>query len=689
MYNAYGSLSQSQTEGEAPIVSSYTVNGMPLGSYEGNISTGIGYIYDKYGNIKREAELGSQIYKDYTYDVNGNRKSFTLKKGTETLSTVEYSYDNLDRITEVDFGESVGKVTYSYDANGRLLTETRGGITTSYSYNKAGLAVSMSSSEGSSYTYAYQLDGNMTQKMDSINGETTYEYNRLGQLTGETREKEGEGTQEAIYYIYDSRGNRIQKTDVFKKKLVRYSYDEGNQLKKEKEEPLPGAPCENPYEMETQYEYDGNGNVIFKWKGIEKEAGAGEEELKLTAAGGKEGVETEEDYAYIYHYDNRNRMTGMESESVKARYSYDPMGRRKSKTVNGVTTGHIWDKDNIVYETKGDGSKLASYYRGIHLAAIDNGAIDYYLYDNHGDITGMKNEGSSIIYDAFGNQTSDTTGGYNPFRYNSQYTDAESGLIYLRARYYDPSIGRFMAEDPVKDGLNWYAYCAGNPVMKVDPSGLDDYIFYSLDQEKAAKQYKEDMRKKDPNKEVHLIYVGTEKDFEQGWNEMGTVNGKNVTIDTVIINIHGDEKEIWGTNGKSIDLKSLERKKIDEIILLSCNTGNIEYVGTNPASKLASLQDVNYVIAPDGYNARRIDNHAMRSVLISPVGNPPHTKTNRNKGKGYSIYLDVDGYSYVITGLSEDDEEFLSITDLLDEIHKLQKGLHRVTEILENKLVES
>ena len=642
-----------------------------------------------YGNIKREAELGSQIYKDYTYDVNGNRKSFTLKKGTETLSTVEYSYDNLDRITEVDFGESVGKVTYSYDANGRLLTETRGGITTSYSYNKAGLAVSMSSSEGSSYTYAYQLDGNMTQKMDSINGETTYEYNRLGQLTGETREKEGEGTQEAIYYIYDSRGNRIQKTDIGKKKLIRYSYDEGNQLKKEKEEPLPGAPCENPYEMETQYEYDGNGNVIFKWKGIEKEAGAGEEELKLTASGGKEGGDTEEDYAYIYHYDNRNRMTGMESESVKASYSYDPMGRRKSKTVNGVTTSHIWDKDNIVYETKGDGSKLASYYRGIHLAAIDNGAIDYYLYDNHGDITGMKNEGSSIIYDAFGNQTSDTTGGYNPFRYNSQYTDAESGLIYLRARYYDPSIGRFMAEDPVKDGLNWYAYCAGNPVMKVDPSGLDDYIFYSLDQEKAAKQYKEDMRKKDPNKEVHLIYVGTEKDFEQGWNEMGTVNGKNVTIDTVIINIHGDEKEIWGTNGKSIDLKSLERKKIDEIILLSCNTGNIEYVGTNPASKLASLQDVNYVIAPDGYNARRIDNHAMRSVLISPVGNPPHTKTNRNKGKGYSIYLDVDGYSYVITGLSEDDEEFLSITDLLDEIHKLQKGLHRVTEILENKLVES
>ena len=50
----------------------------------------------------------------------------------------------------------------------------------------------------------------------------------------------------------------------------------------------------------------------------------------------------------------------------------------------------------------------------------------------------------------------DEWGGYNPFRYNIQYTDAESGLIYLRARYYDPSIGRFMAEDPAKGvGTKW------------------------------------------------------------------------------------------------------------------------------------------------------------------------------------------------------------------------------------------
>ena len=61
----------------------------------------------------------------------------------------------------------------------------------------------------------------------------------------------------------------------------------------------------------------------------------------------------------------------------------------------------------------------------------------------------------------------------NPFRYSGEYYDEETGFIYLRARYYDPTIGRFISEDPIRDGLNWYAYCNNNPVMYVDPSGLD------------------------------------------------------------------------------------------------------------------------------------------------------------------------------------------------------------------------
>ena len=74
-------------------------------------------------------------------------------------------------------------------------------------------------------------------------------------------------------------------------------------------------------------------------------------------------------------------------------------------------------------------------------------------------------------YDAFGNQT-EASGDTNPFRYSGEYYDAETGLIYLRARYYDSGVGAFISEDPAKDGFNWYVYCGGNPVNFWDPSGM-------------------------------------------------------------------------------------------------------------------------------------------------------------------------------------------------------------------------
>ncbi|MGN0179061.1 MAG: RHS repeat-associated core domain-containing protein, partial [Monoglobaceae bacterium] len=103
------------------------------------------------------------------------------------------------------------------------------------------------------------------------------------------------------------------------------------------------------------------------------------------------------------------------------------------------------------------------------LTAADASA-EYYTRDPHGSITSLGSR--SYTYDAFGNETEDNTTDENPFRYCGEYYDAESGLIYLRNRYYDPSVGRFISEDPAKDGSNWYAYCGNNPVMFVDPLGL-------------------------------------------------------------------------------------------------------------------------------------------------------------------------------------------------------------------------
>jgi len=63
-------------------------------------------------------------------------------------------------------------------------------------------------------------------------------------------------------------------------------------------------------------------------------------------------------------------------------------------------------------------------------------------------------------------------GDNNPWRYCGEYFDRETGDIYLRARYYNPKTGRFKTEDPIGDGLNWYTYCANNPIRFSDPSGL-------------------------------------------------------------------------------------------------------------------------------------------------------------------------------------------------------------------------
>ena len=102
------------------------------------------------------------------------------------------------------------------------------------------------------------------------------------------------------------------------------------------------------------------------------------------------------------------------------------------------------------------------------------------LKNDHGDVVGLTANGevkADYTYSAYGELIAGESNGINnPIRYGGEYTDEESGLIYLRARYYDPGLGRFISEDPIRDGMNWYAYCYNNPVMFIDPSGMEVYF---------------------------------------------------------------------------------------------------------------------------------------------------------------------------------------------------------------------
>ena len=108
------------------------------------------------------------------------------------------------------------------------------------------------------------------------------------------------------------------------------------------------------------------------------------------------------------------------------------------------------------------------------------------MYNGHGDVVKVVDSNGRVTkdyeYDAFGVVDNENATDINPWRYCGEYYDTETGNIFLRARYYDPSTGSFITEDPVRDGVNWYSYCAGNPVNRLDPSGLSDYDITMIQQ---------------------------------------------------------------------------------------------------------------------------------------------------------------------------------------------------------------
>ena len=170
-------------------------------------------------------------------------------------------------------------------------------------------------------------------------------------------------------------------------------------------------------------------------------------------------------------------MSSSTVNGVTTNYTYYADGLRRTKTTNGVTTVHMWDGDNIIADLDGNYALKTGYARANDLSTMYNAQGDewYYIMSDRGDTIQMYNDTTetNYLYDAYGNQQTETTSDINPFRYSGEYYDAETGFIYLRARYYDPSIGRFISEDSIRDGTNWYAYCENNPVLFVDPTGLD------------------------------------------------------------------------------------------------------------------------------------------------------------------------------------------------------------------------
>ena len=163
-------------------------------------------------------------------------------------------------------------------------------------------------------------------------------------------------------------------------------------------------------------------------------------------------------------------------------FKYDPFGRRIYKSSSSSTTIYAYDGDNAVETTNQSGGILSRFAQGQNidepLGESASGTTSYYEADGLGSITSLTNGAGAVAqtytYDSFGNITHSTGSLANPFQYTARDFDSETGLYYYRARYYDPSSGRFVSEDPsaFRAGINFYSYADNVPVSLSDASGL-------------------------------------------------------------------------------------------------------------------------------------------------------------------------------------------------------------------------
>ncbi|MCY9738048.1 polymorphic toxin-type HINT domain-containing protein, partial [Paenibacillus alvei] len=192
-----------------------------------------------------------------------------------------------------------------------------------------------------------------------------------------------------------------------------------------------------------------------------------------------------------YAYDSRNRLTQVTTEDGKAvSYRYNGDNLMVERTEGGVTTRYYYDdRAKIVAEGKVEGNGsitiTASYVHdsnGKLLARqVPGQGMQYYVSNGHGDITEIRDAQGNVLnrytYDIWGNPLVQEERVPNIFRYSGEYWDAATNLQYLRARWYDPSVGRFINEDTYEGdiknplSLNLYTYVKNNPLKYVDPSG--------------------------------------------------------------------------------------------------------------------------------------------------------------------------------------------------------------------------
>ena len=434
VYDALNRLTQ-QTTPEETTTYAYDLGSRLTTAADGDAS--IAHTYDALNRLTQVATdpagpLAATTV-GYQYDAAGLRTRLTYPDST----FVTYSYDQLNRLTAVKTATGATIATFTYDALSRRTSlGLANGLTTSYSYDAASRLLAITQPTVGDRTYTYDPLGNRLTLTDPA-GTTAGGYDPLSQVT-RLDYPAGFFTADTSY-LYDGVGNRLRET--VNGTPANYSPNSLNQYR----------------QRETQtFTYDGNGNLT-------------------------------NDQTTIFAYDSENRL--LSASANTSSYTYDPFGRRLSKTVGGVTTRFLYDGEQLLAETDAAGAVQAKYVFG---AGLDeplrlerSGTFTYYHADGLGSIVALTDGSGAVLeryqYDAFGQtQITDPAGAVrtnslvtNRFCFTGRELDAETGLYHYRTRTYSPNLGRFLQRDPVgyAAGVNLYTYVSNNPTNYVDPNG--------------------------------------------------------------------------------------------------------------------------------------------------------------------------------------------------------------------------
>jgi RHS repeat-associated protein len=485
------------------------------------------FTYDAYGRVT-ETTFPSTHYEQYGYDAANNLTSKTDRNG----QTINYIYDDLYRLTQKNYPNSTN-VEYVYDLVGKLQSVTDPTGTYGFAYDNMGRLVGTTTQYTfvtGTYTNAYTYDANSNRSSmtDPQNGVTSYVYdtlNRLSTLTAPSAfgsgsfgfsydalnrrtqmtrpngistnygydslshllsvlHQSGGSTIDGATYTYDPAGNRKTKTNQLAAVTSSYTYDPLSELIQVTQatsttESYSYDPVRNrlsslgvsPYSNNTSneltstpnasYTYDNNGNTL----------------TKTTSAGTT---------TYGWDYENRLISVALPGTGGTVTFRYDGLGRRVQKvfTQNSTTTttNYLYDGSNAVEDIDQSGNVLARYAETQNmdepLAELRSSTTYYYAQDGLGSVTSLTTStgamANTYTYDSYGQLTGSTGSVTNRFLYTAREFDAETGLYFYRARYYDPTMGRFLNEDPLKfrAGVNFYAYVKNQPVDFLDPYGL-------------------------------------------------------------------------------------------------------------------------------------------------------------------------------------------------------------------------